>query len=257
MASGQRVRVIGYVRVSTEEQASSGVSLEAQEAGVRAYCAMRGLELVEVIVDAGVSAGKPLATRDGGHRMLARVRDGGMAAVVAYKLDRVFRDCADCLAVVRDWDDRGVALHLVDLGGQTIDTGTAMGRFFLTVMAGAAELERNLVGERTRTALGHLRGRGVRLGAPALGWTRAEERDADGRLVVHEIEEEIATVNRIVELRAEQLSLRAIAEVLTSEGRATKRGGTWRPVTVHRVLRRRGCDSSCRASTEGTPVSSR
>lgn len=253
MANGQ-VRVIGYVRVSTEEQATSGVSLDAQEAAIRAYCAMRGLELVDMIVDAGVSAGKPLASRDGGRRVLKRVRDGGIVAVVSYKLDRVFRDCADCLAVVREWDERKVALHLVDLGGQTIDTGTAMGRFFLTVMAGAAELERNLIGERTKAALAHLkRQKGVQLGPPALGWTRTDQRNRDGRLIVAELAEEVATVNRIIELRAQRLSLRAIATALTHEGRATKRGGAWRAVTVLAVLRRQASDAPCRDRTTRRP----
>ncbi|OJY17176.1 MAG: hypothetical protein BGO98_13615 [Myxococcales bacterium 68-20] len=256
MANGQG-RVIGYTRVSTEEQAASGVSLDAQEAALRAYCAMRGLDLVEMIVDAGVSAGKPLASREGGRRVIDHVRTGSIVAVVAYKLDRVFRDCADCLAVVRDWDERDVALHLVDLGGQTIDTGTAMGRFFLTVMAGAAELERNLIGERTKAALAHIkRDRSVKLGAPALGWTRTDERDADGRLVAREVDGEVATVNRIVELRAQGLSLRTIAATLTKEGRMTKRGGAWRPVTVDRVLRRQSCDRPWRASSKGGPASS-
>lgn len=238
MAIGQRQAVVGYVRVSTEEQASSGVSLDAQEAAIRAYCIMRNLELLEIVVDAGVSAGKPLASREGGRRVLDRVRSGGVVAVIAYKLDRVFRDCADCLGVVREWDEREVALHLVDLGGQTIDTGTAMGRFFLTVMAGAAELERNLIGERTKAALTYLKANGVRLGPPALGWSRTAERDADGRLGVIEIEEERDTVARILGLRSQRLSLRCIAVQLTLEGRATKRGGRWQPVTVQRVLRR-------------------
>lgn len=202
---------------------------------------MRGLELAEMVIDAGVSAGKPLASRDGGRRVLERVRDGSVVAVVAYKLDRVFRDCADCLAVVRDWDERDVSFHLVDLGGQTIDTGSAMGRFFLTVMAGAAELERNLIGERTKAALAHLKmADGVKLGPPALGWTRTDVRDHEGRLVVAEVVDEVATVQRIIELRARGTSLRAIAATLTREGRPTKRGGSWRAVTVHGVLRRHG-----------------
>ena len=238
MAKGQVQAVVGYVRVSTEEQASSGVSLDAQKAAIHAYCEMRRLNVAEIVVDAGVSAGKPLASREGGRRVLDLVRGGGVVAVVAYKLDRVFRDCADCLGVVRDWDHRQVALHLVDLGGQTIDTSSAMGRFFLTVMAGAAELERNLIGERTKAALGFLRASGVLLGPPALGWTRTRERDAEGRLSVVEIDDERETVARILELRAQRLSLRGIVEQLTLEGRQTKRSGRWAPSTVLRVLRR-------------------
>jgi DNA invertase Pin-like site-specific DNA recombinase len=232
------VSVVGYARVSTDEQALSGVSLDAQQAAIRAYCAMRNLEATEIVVDAGVSAGKPLASREGGRRVLDLVRSGTVVAVVAYKLDRVFRDCADCLGVVREWDHRGVALHLVDLGGQTIDTGTAMGRFFLTVMAGAAELERNLVGERTKAALAHLRATGVRLGRDALGWERTDASDAHGRLVVADLVDETDTVQQIVALSAEGMPLRAIAARLEAEGRRTKRGGRWYASTVQAVLRR-------------------
>lgn len=251
MVERKRVeKVIAYTRVSTDEQASNGVSLDAQEAAVRAYCTMRGLVLADVVTDAGVSAGKPLASRDGGRRVLERVRDGAVVAVIAYKLDRLFRDCADCLAVVRDWDKRGVALHLVDLGGQTVDTSTAMGRFFLTVMAGAAELERNLVGERTKAALGHLKGQGVRLGGAALGWERTEERDADGRRVVVDVDEERATVERICALRREGRTLASIAAVLEAEGRVTKHGGRrWYPVTVSRVVRRTEAAASSAPAT--------
>ena len=134
-----------YLRVSTTEQATEGISLNVQEDRLRAYCTMRDLDIVQVITDAGVSAGKPLDTRPGGQQLLDTIRRKQADAVVAYKLDRLFRDCADCLTTTKTWDKKGVALHLVDLGGQTLDTSSPMGRFFLTVMAGAAELERNLV----------------------------------------------------------------------------------------------------------------
>lgn len=227
-----------YCRVSTTEQADEGVSLEAQESALRAYCSMRGLDVVEVVIDAGVSAGKPLATRHGGLRVLEMVDAGTVGAVVAYKLDRLFRDCADCLTVTSGWDRLGVALHLVDLGGQAIDTSTAMGRFFLTVMAGAAEMERNLVSERTASALQHLKSKGVQLGGEALGWTRGDETDEDGRRIVREVDAEIETVERITDLRAAGYTLRAIADTLTAEGRPTKRGGKWYPATVRNIIRR-------------------
>jgi site-specific DNA recombinase len=231
-------KAIAYVRVSTTEQATEGVSLDAQESALRAYCSFRGLDLVAVVVDAGVSAGKPLATRAGGRRVLDLVEAGEVGAVVAYKLDRLFRDCADCLTVTSGWDVAGVALHLVDMGGQAIDTSTAMGRFFLTVMAGAAEMERNLVRERTAAALGHLRDQGVQLGGEAMGWARTDETDDDGRKVVRKVQDEAETVARILALRAEGSTLQAIADTLTAEGRPTKRGGRWAPATVHYILKR-------------------
>src|SRR5215510_14964539 len=120
-----------YLRVSTQEQAQEGISLQAQEAKLRAYCAMRGLEIIGVIRDPGVSGAKPLHARTGGQQIPEMIRRGTVGHIVAYKLDRLFRDCADCLTVTKEWDKRNVALHLVDLGGQTLDTSSAKGRFFL------------------------------------------------------------------------------------------------------------------------------
>ena len=227
-----------YCRVSTREQALEGVSLAAQEAALRAYCTLRNLDVAAVVVDAGVSGGKPLATRAGGRRVLDLVESGAVGSVVAYKLDRLFRDACDCLAVTAQWDRQEVALHLVDLGGQSIDTSTAMGRFMLTVLAGAAEMERNQIRERTSGALQHLKNQGVQLGGEALGWTRTDATDADGRLVVRKVAAECDTVERIMALRADGLTLQAIADTLTADGRPTKRGGKWYPMTVRNVLQR-------------------
>lgn len=235
---GSKGRAVIYCRVSTREQATEGVSLDAQENSLRAYCALRRLDVAAVVVDGGVSAGKPLATRGGGRRVLDLVESGEVGSVVAYKLDRLFRDACDCLAVTAQWDRQEVALHLVDLGGQSIDTSTAMGRFMLTVLAGAAEMERNQIRERTSAALQHLKTTGVQLGGEALGWTRTDDTDDDGRLVVRRVAGECDTVARILELRADGATLQAIADTLTAEARPTKRGGSWYPATVRNVLQR-------------------
>lgn len=207
-----------YIRVSTEEQAAEGLSLAAQEARLRAYCAMRDLAVVEVVTDAGVSAGKPLATRPGGRRVL-ELAAAGVGAVVAYKLDRLFRDTADCLTVVRAWDKAGVGLHLVDLGGQTLDTASAMGRFFLSIMAAAAELERGLTGERTKAAMGHAKRQGRRVGALPYGSRLA----ADG-VNLEPDEGEGAVLEAARELHAAGLSLRAVAAELARRGFKTRTG---------------------------------
>jgi DNA invertase Pin-like site-specific DNA recombinase len=231
------VRAVAYARVSTTEQAAEGVSLDAQEAALRAYCTRQGLDLVRVVVDAGVSASQPLAKRPGGREVLDMVVRREVGAVVAVKLDRLFRDALDCLSVTREWDRRGVALHLIDIN---VDTSTAMGRLFLTLMAAVAEMERNLIGERTAAALAHVKAQGVQLGAEALGWRRTDAPDAEGRLGIVSVVSESETVDRIVELRRERHTLRAIAERLVAEGRPTKKGGGWHPSTVRAVLRRAG-----------------
>ena len=72
----------------------------------------------------------------------------GANHIITTKLDRLFRDCEDALKMSRHWDRAGVALHILDMGGQAIDTSTAIGRMFLTMTAGFAEFERNQTSER-------------------------------------------------------------------------------------------------------------
>ncbi len=232
------MKAIGYARVSTLEQVNEGVSLDAQVARMQAYATLRGLDLVEVVREEGVSGGTPFASRPQGARVLEAVHARTVNAVIVVKLDRGFRDAADCLTVTADWDARNVSLHICDMGGSAIDTASASGRFMLTVLAGAAEMEKNLIGERTSAALQHLAGQGVKLGGPALGWTRTEDVDADGRRVVTTVAEEADTVQRILALRAEGRTLRSIGAALETEGRKTKKGGRWQAETIRLILAR-------------------
>lgn len=227
------VPAVAYLRVSTEEQAAEGVSLAAQEKALRAYCAMRGFELVEIVTDAAVSGGKPMAQRDGGARVLSLIRRRKVRAVVALKLDRLFRSCADCLQTVQAWNKSGVALHLIDLGGQAVDTSSATGLFFLTVMAGAAELERNQVSERTRLAMAHRRSEGRRIS----GWLPYGYRlAADGENLEEHPQERRAVV-LIARLRAKGYSLRKIADGLNRRN-VQARGKRWHKTSVARIIER-------------------
>jgi site-specific DNA recombinase len=220
-----------YARVSTQEQSLEGYSLPMQEARLRAYCAMRGLIVVEVLVDAGVSGGIALEDREGGQRIVELVKAGAVSHVVTLKLDRLFRDCADCLTVTKAWDKRNVALHLIDLGGQTLDTSSAMGRFFLTVMAGAAELEKNLIGERTSQALQHKRAQGERVGTVAYGY----QLDTDGiRLLANAQEQEVIGLARMYD--AHGLSLRKIATRLADEGYVSRSGKPFVPAAIANMV---------------------
>ena len=226
---------IAYVRVSTEEQATEGHSLEAQAERLRAYCTMRGLELVEIVTDAGVSASKPLADREGGAQVLAalRRRKQPIRHVVAVKLDRLFRDTMDCLGVVKAWTKAGAALHLVDMGGSAIDTSNGMGRMFLTVLAGIAELERVQIGERTKAALDHLRAQGKRTSLDAPYGYRLASNGTD----ILEDPKERRVVELIRSLQADGYSVRRIAAALSDRG-IPARGTRWHPTTVQRVLKR-------------------
>ena len=147
------MKAIGYTRCSTQEQADSGLGLTAQTQRLRAYCGMKGLAILDIIEDPGVSGGKPLADRDGGRELLTIIRKRQADALAMLKLDRMFRNAGDCLTTVEKCEESGIALHIVDLGGNAIDTTSAAGRLMLVILAGAAEMERNLVHERTKAAM--------------------------------------------------------------------------------------------------------
>lgn len=217
-----------YLRVSTEEQAREGVSLAAQEARVRAYCGLAELEIAALLVEEGVSGAKPLATRPKGSELVRLVERHHVMHVVSLKLDRLFRDAGDCLNQTHGWDRAGVALHLVDLGGQTINTATAMGRMFLTMTAAFAELERNMIAERTAFAMRHKR-RQLEVYSPTpFGYDRLGDR-------LEPREDELSTVARIQVLRGSGASWTEIAVALENEGRETKHGGRWHANTVRRI----------------------
>jgi DNA invertase Pin-like site-specific DNA recombinase len=210
-------KAIGYVRVSTEEQALEGVSITAQEERLRAYCTMSGLELVGVLQEAGVSGVKPLANRPQGEELLRLVKTKQVQHVVALKLDRLFRDAEDCLHQTKAWDKAGVALHLLDMGGQAINTASAMGRMFLTMAAGFAELERNLISERTKLAMQHLK--------------------SQGKVFGHQRYEESSISEYLKAEHTNGRSFRELATELNNRGVPTAQGGSsWYASSVRSVV---------------------
>lgn len=223
------MRVIGYTRVSTEDQSSNGVSLDAQREKLTAYCALYGLELVEVIEDAGAS-GKSL-NRPGMIRALEMLRRGQVDGLVVAKLDRLTRNVGDFADLIEHYFSERAGRSLFSVADQ-VDTRTAGGRLVLNILISVAGWEREAISERTATALRHKKSRSEVYGPTPLGYART----SDDRLV--EIADELATVRRVHELRAGGLSLAKIAAVLKQEGRATKNGGTWHPVTVQKILKR-------------------
>ncbi len=229
------MRALGYTRCSTHEQVDSGLGLEAQAERIRAYCTMRKLDLVELVSDPGVSGGKPLASREGGQRLLAAIQARKAEAVVMLKLDRMFRNAGDCLTTVERWEKAGVSLHITDLGGNAVDTTSAAGRFMLVVLAGAAEMERNLTRERTRSAMAVKRSNGQRIsGRLPYGF---DLHDDQTTLVPNDAEQ--AVIRDIQAMRSEGATFTKIAAELERRNVRTKAGLTrWEAQTIRRVCRR-------------------
>lgn len=171
------MNAIGYVRVSRADQANEGLSMEGQEARIRDYCARRGFGLVNVLVEDGgeTAAGRKrgqsarktrLAARVAGRTLLETLANGGATAVIVVKIDRLFRITSDALDTVDGWTQAGIAMHVLDFGGNVLDTSSAIGRAVFAMMAVFAQLEADMTGERTRAALAVKKARGERLGRP-------------------------------------------------------------------------------------------
>lgn len=209
-------RVVGYVRVSTAEQGSSGLGLEAQRAAIERECQHRGWELVAVYQD--VASGKSKDKRPELARAQASVAAKEADAIVVAKLDRLSRSVVDFGKILADSREHGWALVALDLD---IDTTTPTGKMVAQVLMTVAEWEREAIVERTRAALAAAKERGRKLG-------RKSNVPADLQL-------------RIVAMRQRGMAFTAIAEQLTAEGAPTPSGGeAWAWTTVSQIVRRHG-----------------
>jgi site-specific DNA recombinase len=228
-------RVIGYVRVSTDKQADSGLSIDAQRARLEAWCVMQGAELLRVEVDAGASA-KTL-DRPGLGRALASIDAGDADALLVAKLDRLTRSVRDLDALLSDHFADGAG-DLVSVA-ESIDTRSAAGRLVLNVLASVAQWEREAIGERTAAALAVKAGRGERVGAVPYGYELA----SDGvRLVAVVSEQEAIAVAR--GLRDQGRSLRAIASDLAARGHVARSGKPFAAMQVSRMLEERAPEAA-------------
>src|ERR1022692_4720222 len=214
--------------VSTERQADQGVSLDAQDAKVRAMATVQGATLVDVIVDGGESA-KSL-NRPGLQRLLALVNGGKVQAVIVAKLDRLTRSVKDLCGLLELLEKRKVALISV---AEALDTGSAAGRLVITIMGAVSQREREAIGERTRDALRHKRGNGERVGNIEFGYRLAR----DGKHVEPDFAEQ-AVLKEIGRLRAGGGTLRDTAAGLNGRGLRTRRGTAWRHEHIARVIKR-------------------
>jgi DNA invertase Pin-like site-specific DNA recombinase len=205
--------VVGYVRVSTGEQADSGAGLAAQRAAIHADAERRNWEVVAVHEDAGAS-GKSLTGRAGLQTALTAVSSGEADVLLVSKLDRLSRSLVDFAGLLARSQREGWAFVALDLG---VDTSTPAGAFVAQVLSAASEWERKIIGDRTRDALSAKRAAGVRLGRRS--------------------QIEPAVLTRIVTRRQGGAKLQDIADELNLDRVPTTRGGAeWRVSSIRAAL---------------------
>jgi len=219
---------IGYIRVSTTDQADNGLSLDAQREKIQAWCLVHDMTLDHVFVDAGLS-GKRADNRPALQDAMNAACSSGSVLVV-YSLSRLARSTRDTIELAEKLSSSGS--DLVSLS-EKIDTQSAAGKMVFRMLAVLNEFERDQLAERTKELLKHKRLKGERVGKVPFGFTLA----ADGiRLIRNDQEFEI--INLIEHLREEGLSLRSIASELSSRGIQTKEGNSqWSHTAVNRIIK--------------------
>jgi DNA invertase Pin-like site-specific DNA recombinase len=223
-------RALAYLRVSTEQQADSGLGLEAQQASVTAAAKRLGLELSNTFIDAGVSGGLAIEERPVLLDAVASLKRGDVLLVA--KRDRLGRDVIAVAMIERLVTKRGA--RIVSAAGEGTESDDPSGVLMRRLIDSFAEYERLIISARTKSALAAKRRRGERVsGLVPYGCSLA----SDGRtLEANADEERIIAV--IQSLRRAGLSMPLIAAELNRRGLRTRAGSAWRFEYVRRVLKR-------------------
>jgi site-specific DNA recombinase len=227
------IRAIGYCRVSTEQQATDGVSIELQIEKIKQYCHLYNYDLLDIVVDAGISA-KSLK-RPGITNVLQCLTNHEADALIVYKLDRLTRSLADWSVLIKDYFNDKSGKTLLAVMDQ-IDTSTAAGRMCLNLMMTVYQWEREVISERTKVALQHKKSKGQPLGSAKFG-----EDINKVNLSPNLAEQEI--LNLIIHLRSDGNTLQQIADYLNENNYLTKRSKQWYPKTVKNVIDNSRTDS--------------
>lgn len=227
-AAPTRTQAVAYVRVSSDEQARSGLGIEAQRKRCLAMATVKGWPEPVVFADEGISGTKGASGRPGLQALLRAVEERRVDVVVVNSLDRLGRRTRLVLDLVDELSRAGV--NLVSCK-ESLDTTTPQGQFVLTMFAALAQLERDLIAQRTSAALQELDRRGGRAGRLPYGYLRVGE----GEMVINGNQAQV--VRLIFALRRRGFTLRAIAARLDLDQVPCPRGGEeWQHSAVREIL---------------------
>lgn len=223
------MKAVGYVRVSTSAQVEEGISIETQEAKIRAWAELNDVDEIQIYRDEGIS-GKRTDNRPALQEALVNVQTGD--ALVCYSLSRLSRSTKDTIILADKLDKAGA--DLVSLS-EKIDTTTAAGKMVFRMLAVLSEFERDQVSERTKAALQYKKSNGEKTGGDVPFGYRLR-----GKKLIPNKREQKA-VSLILNLRANGVSLRGICTELEKAGFRRRRGSKkWHPQIVSGIIRWQG-----------------
>ena len=223
------IPVIGYIRVSTDQQGLEGVSLEAQRSKIAAYCALYGYELTGIHED--VVSGKNMK-REGLQAALRDLCGNGAKGLIVVKLDRLTRNISDLSSLISGWfsPKAKCEAELISIS-EHIDTTTASGRMVINMMGVISQWEREQTSERTTEALAYKRKNGKVYGPTPFGFTRRGD-----NLIANAYEQEL--IAWMLERREDKWGWKRIANTLNEQNIRSKTKKKWHANTVRGVVTR-------------------
>ena len=220
------IKCIGYIRVSTADQAEYGFSLEAQSDKIKGYCALYDMELVEIVSDA-LSA-KDM-NRPGLTKAMSMLDRGDAESLVVIKLDRLTRSVRD-LANLLDKFSPSSGLSLVSVS-EHLDTKSAAGRLCLNMLISVSQWEREVISERTSAVLQHKKANGKVFGNTPYGYDRIGD-----DLIANDAEQAICLEAQRRHFNRE--SIRSIMNDLNEREVPSKKGCAWSYHSVERITKK-------------------
>lgn len=228
-------QVVGYVRVSTQEQVN-GFSIQAQKEKIVEYCFQKGLALQKVYVDAGVS-GKSVKNRAALHQLLLQVKKGHIEEVVVWKVNRLARKLVDILYIVEAFQKYEVAFKSLS---ENFNSGTPQGLFTLQMLGAVSQLERETILENSKMGRRQRDKQGEYCGARILGYDVIPKSTClkEGKGSNLEINnEEAKTVQEIFHWYANGLGYKQIVNQLNKRKIKTKYGKAFSLGSIYKILR--------------------
>lgn len=228
MTSTLTVKTGIYMRVSTEEQAKEGFSINAQKEKLTSYSKINDWQIIDYYIDNGISA-KNIKDRPEINRLIEDIKTGKVNNVLIYKLDRLTRSVKDLISLIELLEEHNCTVSSLT---EKLETGNAVGRMFVKIIGIFAEFERENLAERVSFGYEQKTREGNYTNTQ--GVNGYDYIVGKGNLVVNIQEKEI--VNRIFELYLNGTSMLKIARTFNNEKVPSKRGGFWSQSTIKSIL---------------------
>lgn len=225
----KQLEFFSYCRASTDDQK---ITLQDQQDKIKNYCNYKGYKVIENYVDGGVSGSINAKDRPEMKKLLERLQKGEGDGLICTKIDRLSRSSGDFINIMNYFNKNNIQLIFLE---PEIDTKSAIGKMILTIMSSVAELELNMIRQRTKDALKKKKEKGEAYGQTPYGKTKTE----DKKLIDNP--EEQNNINLILKLYNQGMSVINICNKLVMDKIKRKKDCfQWFPTQIHRILKDNG-----------------